>query len=235
MKKTSVVALAALIGGTYVASAATLKETCLSNPEYFVWVEKTSDCATVHPCEDPSDPHYAFYCNTAFKDIQVASVREAQELANLFVSKRMGVTCSFLAAQDAKLVGQDYVGCKTSDGGFIEFEFDDYSEHKSSTADFSYELGKCIAYGGNPTVGDIRATQDSAVGVGVAVGANAGSVVPIAGTVVGGAAGGAVGTIVSHEAREQIECYNVSESQCKEMYSDRATYNPTSKLCTLHR
>ena len=200
MKKTSVVALAALIGGTCVASAATLKETCLSNPEYFVWVEKTSDCATVHPCGDPSDPHYAFYCNTEFKDIQVSSVHEAQELANLFVSKRMGGTCYFLVTQDAKLVGQDYLGCKTSDGGFIEFEFDDYSEHKSSTADYSYDLGKCIAYGGNPTLSDIDSSQD-----------------------------------VKFGSRKTIKCYNVSESQCKEMYSDSATYNLANKLCTLHR
>lgn len=220
MKKISVISLVALIGGTCVASAATLKETCLANPEYFVWVEKTSDCATVHPCEDPSDPHYAFYCNTAFKDIQVASVREAQELANLFVSKRMGVTCSFLAAQDAKLVGQDYVGCKTSDGGFIEFEFDDYSERGFSTADFSYELGKCIAYGGKPTLADIASSQD-VMGVPTEAGLE-GDIAVKRENLIGG-------------SRKTIECYNVSESQCKEMYSDRATYNPTNKLCTLHR
>ena len=219
-KKISVISLAALIGGTNIVSGATLKETCLANPEYFVWVEKTSDCATVHPCEDPSDPHYAFYCNTAFKDIQVASVREAQELANLFVSKRMGVTCSFLAAQDAKLVGQDYVGCKTSDGGFIEFEFDDYSEHGSSTADFSYELGKCIAYGGKPTLADIASSQD-VLGVPTEAGLE-GDIAVKRENLIGG-------------SLKTIECYNVSESQCKEMYSDRATYNPTNKLCTLHR
>jgi hypothetical protein len=201
MKKTSVVALAALIGGTCVASAApSLKEICLSNPEKFVWVEKTYDCATVHPCGDPSDPHYEFYCNTEFKDIQVSSVREAQELANLFVSKRMKVTCSFLVTQDAKLFGQDYVGCKTSDGGFIEFEFDDYSETRTETAEYSYELGKCIAYGGKPTLSDIDISQDLTVG-----------------------------------SRKTIECYNVSESQCKEMYSDSATYNPINELCALHR
>lgn len=200
MKKTSVVVLAALIGGTCVASAATLKETCLANPEYFVWVEKTSDCATVHPCGDPTDPHYAFYCNTAFKDIQVAGVFEAKELANLFVSKRMGVTCSFLTVQDAKLVGQDYVACKTSDGGFIEFEFDDYDESKPWTAAFSYNLGKCIAYGGTPGTGSVRATQDTVVNIADRVGG---------------------------------ECYNVSESQCKEMYIDYI-YTSANRLCKFY-
>jgi hypothetical protein len=206
MKKTSVVALAALIGGTCVASAApSLKEICLSNPETFVWVEKTYDCATVHPCGDPSDPHYAFYCNTAFKDIQVSSVHEAQELANLFVSKRMGVKCSFLEIQDAKLVGQDYLGCKTSDGGFIEFEFDDYSESTSSTAEFSYALGKCIAYGGKVLTEDMSSTQDYYFGIDDII------------------------------VRNNVVCLNVTEQQCKEMYYGTAFYNPANKSCMLRR
>lgn len=43
-------------------------------------------------------------------------------------------------------VGQDYIRCETPNGGYIEF--DDYSESADLTAEYSYQVGKCIAYGG---------------------------------------------------------------------------------------
>jgi hypothetical protein len=206
MKKISVVMLAALISGVGVASAATLKETCLANPEYFVWVEKNNECVPVHPCDDDDSKYYELYCNTKFKDIQVASVYRAKELVRMFVENRMGVTCSVIDASYPGTSGQDYVVCKTSDGGFIEFEFDDCSESDDGTAAFSYDLGKCIAYGGSPSSHDIGATQDTPGFL------------------------AQIGFV-----RTDIKCYNVTKSECIDMYGNSATYDSSRKLCTLDR
>jgi hypothetical protein len=210
MKKISVAVLAVLISGMGVASAASIKDVCLSYPEKLVWVEKNNECIPIHPCSD-NGVYYDLYCNTEFKDIQVASVQDAQLLANLFVARRMGKTCYFVIAPEASTVGQDYVGCKTSDGGFIEFEFDDYSETRTETAKYSYDLGKCIAYGGTLNMEDVNATQDTIASIGVA------------------------GMVAVEMIRKDIECYNVSELQCEDMYGGSATYDSTNKLCTLHR
>jgi hypothetical protein len=132
-------------------------------------------------------------------------------LAYLFVARRMGEACDFVIEPEASIVGQDYVGCKTSDGGFIEFEFDDYSETRTETAEYSYDLGKCIAYGGTLNMEDVNATQDTIASIGVA------------------------GMVAVEMIRKDIECYNVSELQCEDMYGGSATYDSTNKLCTLHR
>lgn len=206
MKKCCLFALAitpCLTGG---ATALSMKETCLSRPDLFVWVEKSNDCAKIHPCENSSDPHYTFYCNTEFAEIQVSSSREAQELANLYVTKKMNLSggCDFLTVDKAKIFGQDYIRCKTPNGSYIEFEFDDYSESADVTAEYSYQVGKCIAYGG--TI-DTRYTSD----------AHHAKIY--------------VGTIELAMNRETIACYGVSESQCSEMYSGTAIYNPAERAC----
>jgi hypothetical protein len=46
---------------------------------------------------------------------------------------------------------------------------------------------------------------------------------------------GVAGMVALEKIRKDIECYNVSELQCTDMYAGRATYDPTKKLCTLHR
>ncbi len=197
--------LAALISGVGVASATTIKETCLANPEYFVWVEKNNECVPVHPCSDDDSKYYELYCNAEFKDLQVADVYHAKELVRMFVENRMGLTCSVLDASESAVVGQDFVACQTSDGGFVEFEFDDYSESISSTAKFSYALGKCIAYGGEVVKVDMSSTQDTWAWTSL--------------------------LIKDIIVRSDVACLNVTEQQCKEMYGDYITYDSTNKLC----
>lgn len=222
MKKCCLVGFGAVLALGSVCHAASLKEVCLSNPDKFYWVESAQDCASAHPCEDPNSPHFRFYCNQEFKDIQVASARDAQELADLYVKKRMGLSggCSFLQIDDATVLGQDYVRCATPKGGFIEFEFDDYSELFGETAEYNYQVGKCIAYGGIVSMAD---TQDTSLA--------AASVPVLPGVVV--AAGAAVKKAVD---RSDISCFGVTENQCNEMYSGLAVYyNPTEKVCVLKR
>lgn len=211
MKNSCLIALVFASGIAGVASAATMRETCLQYPDKFVWVEATNDCAARHPCADPSQPHYTFYCNTDFKDIQVSSEKDAKELANLYVTKKMGMSggCAFLDVDKAGIVGQDYIQCKTPNGGYIEFEFDDYSESANNTAEYSYELGKCIAYGGRP---DEMYSQDSSV--------------MYAGVV-------AADNLVAK--RQEFSCYNVSESQCSEMYPGHGSYVATEKRCIVRK
>ncbi len=218
MKKSCLFALVITPCLTGVATAATMRETCLSRPDLFVWVEKSSDCAKIHPCENPSDPHYQFYCNTAFANIQVASSRDAQELANLYVAKKMNLSggCDFLTVDRAKILGQDYIRCKTPNGGYIEFEFDDYSESTDMMAEYSYQVGKCIAYGGTIST---QYTSD-------AIGAPSGGAVGVI------AAGVSAGVIANKRAT--VACYGVNESQCSEMYSGTATYNSAERVCTKH-
>lgn len=207
MKKSCLIGVMLASGVVGMANAATIRETCEQYPDKFVWVEATNDCATRHPCADSSQPHYTFYCNTDFKDIQVASAKDAQELANMYVTKKLGMSggCSFLSVDDSGTVGQDYIQCKTPNGGYIEFEFDDYSESATVTAEYSYNIGKCIAYGGRPNE---SYTQDY----------------PEAITM----------TSVANERREFV-CYNVSESQCSEMYPGHSSYVATEKSCIVRQ
>ena len=218
MKKSCLLTMAIVPCITGVATAATMRETCLSRPDLFVWVENSNDCAKIHPCENPSDPHYQFYCNTAFADVQVASSREAQELANLYVTKKMNLSggCNFLTVDKAKIIGQDYIRCKTPNGGYIEFMFDDYSESSTATAEYSYQVGRCIAYGG---IVDTRYTSDS-------IGAPSGGAV--------GVISAGVGAAHLNNKRGTISCHGVSESACSEMYSGAAGYNQAERVCTKH-
>lgn len=231
MKKSCLFALGiipTLVGG---ANAATIKEICQSNPDKFVWVEKTSDCATLRPCADPSQPHYNFYCNRKFADIQVASIRDAQELANLYVQKAMKLSggCSFLLSDEAAKTGQDFIRCKTPDGGFVEFEFDDYSESNEQTAEYSYDVGRCIAYGG--TV-DTRYTSDAPIKWAM-IGAT--GTAPLMEPLTSGVSL-AINAGKTAEGRDAIACFNVTEAQCSEMYFGKTIYyNAEQKACLLNR
>lgn len=152
----SIFALGAIVAGS--ANAAITKEQCQKS-EKTIWVEniQNSDgtrgaCVPKNACE--SDAFRSKFCNTSFKNIQVASEDSAKSLIALYATnilKYQNGCGSFIDVSVNNSVGQDYIGCYTN-GNYMTFEFDDTNETNKKLAYDDYRRGICIAYDGNPSI-----------------------------------------------------------------------------------
>ncbi|MBQ7055782.1 MAG: hypothetical protein IJN91_02525 [Alphaproteobacteria bacterium] len=208
MKKTCLMTLTAIIGLTQAADAGFIAQQCQKKVDagtHILLNANTNDerCVPVNACNDLDFAPY--YCNRLFKNIQVSSVRDAEELVNMFIKNNMNISegCAFKET-NARVVGQDFVRCVLPNDGYIEFEFDDLSESNSETSEYSYLVGQCIAYGGNI---DERATQDKPL----------------------------LAQIPVNNARKVLRCRDVTKAQCEEMYNGYAGYVEADKTCVYNR
>ena len=101
-----------------------------------VWIEETKYCASVNPCTvKKSNENEEQYCIRDFKEVEVSHPVKAVVLAEQYFEIIGGygqgeyADC-FYSGQTGKetsLLGQNYIACTTSHGGYFVFEFDDTS------------------------------------------------------------------------------------------------------------
>ena len=149
MKKTllSVVAGVAVIG----AANAGIKETCLEHPDKLVWVEKTQRCIPINPCKSDDETIQDVYCNKTFANVQLGDWFSGPKVVEAYVEKVLGlhvVDNRTYVQTDINVFGQDYVPCKTNDGGYVVFEFDDLNDWTSSDIYEGVVESACIIYNG---------------------------------------------------------------------------------------
>lgn len=155
MKKTllSVLAGLAVISS---ASASSIKDTCLKNPDNFVWVEDKGDpekgsCVPVFPCKNEK---FSSYCDKSFAGGRTnKQVNLSRGSVGALVNKRLEKFYHLTGTEHKQGTslwnagGQDYYAVKTSDGGYLSFEFDDTSESITSTALAGTLHSVCSAFG----------------------------------------------------------------------------------------
>ena len=165
MKKTllSVTAALAVIG----SAAAVGPDTC--NPDKYVWVEKDELCIPKNPCKSKSDVIRDAYCSVVFSDVQLSNWRKGVTVVKAYLNKRRGLDMTNVRDmwddKDTSFFGQDYIPAKTSDGGYVVFEFDDLSD--LGGADVREGIGKaaCRIYNGTWTSFDGNARSLTCAGV----------------------------------------------------------------------
>ncbi len=199
MKKI-VCGLVGVIAAVNSASALTteeIRQRCM-NADNRVWDAKNQKCISKTPCKDSA---YSSYCNTFFKDTQVEEIWRAMDLVKDYLEKQ-GLTCTAYDASDPGVVGQDYIRCHLSDGGYIEFEFDDLNESDHHTASRSVHKAFCRIAGGHPA--DLS-EEDKAI----LRSENLGDEYPVG-----------------------VVCHDISESVCREYFGgEECTYSKTGNFC----
>ena len=149
MKKTllSAVAGLAVIGSACAAGP----DTC--NPDKYVWVERDELCIPKNPCKSKSEVIRNAYCNTVFKDVQLSNWRDGVKVVKQYLNKRRGVdmtnTQDIGNTKDTSFFGQDYIPAKTTDGGYVVFEFDDLSDLGGADVRVGITKAVCKIYAGN--------------------------------------------------------------------------------------
>lgn len=154
MKKNllSAVAGVAVIGSAFaVPNVEVSKNLCAKHPDKYVWVEKNEDCIPINPCESKNATIKEVYCNRAFEFVQLGNWRDAVKLVKAYSENVLGVrvtnTKEIAHDKDTSLFGQDYIPVKTSDGGYVMFEFDDLSDMTKSDKEAGATMGACKAFG----------------------------------------------------------------------------------------
>jgi hypothetical protein len=222
--------LAGIIGAVAIvasADAALLsegarKDAC-NKKEGFIWIENAANgkpaCIAEHPC---GDKDYEAYCNRIFADIEVSTEKHAKELMNAYLKKRSGAWCEHIDADKSHLVGQDYIRCKLNDGGYMEFEFDDYSESIESSADFGYAEGMCLVYGGKPH-GMTKEGNSAFIYV-------SGLTNPAIATAI------KFDDIAAYGSGKLLVCEGIQSAEiCDEMYNGMAAWNEEKLFCAPHK
>ena len=148
MKKTL---LSAVTGLVVIGSAcAAGPDTC--NPDKYVWVEKDELCIPKNPCKSKSDVIRDAYCSTVFSDVQLSNWRYSIRVVQAYLRKQRGLSMTNIKDipydKDTSFFGQDYIPAKTSDGGYIVFEFDDLSDLGGADVRNGIAQAVCIAYSG---------------------------------------------------------------------------------------
>ena len=159
MKKTllSVIAgLAVINAASAVPSPADRKALCEKHPEKYVWVEKTEACVPINPCKSDNSAIQEAYCIRVFKNVQLGNWTEGVVAVKAYLQKYLAVnmTSSNLKLRqqmDTSLFGQDYIPAKTSDGGYVVFEFDDLSDIAGGDSYDGAVESACIIQGGMTT------------------------------------------------------------------------------------
>lgn len=148
MKKTllSAVAGLAVIGSACAAGP----DTC--NPDKYVWVEKDELCIPKNPCKSKSDVIRNAYCSKAFEFVQLGNWRKGVTVVEAYLDKQRGLgmtnTGDIGNDKDTSFFGQDYIPAKTTDGGYVVFEFDDLSDLGGADVRNGIAQAVCIAYSG---------------------------------------------------------------------------------------
>ena len=156
MKKTllSAVAGLAVIGSVFaVPSVSDRKALCEKHPEKYVWVEKTQACVPINPCKSDNSAIQEAYCNRVFKNVQLGNWTEGVVAVKAYLQKYLAVNMmnSNLKLRhevDTSVFGQDYIPAKTSDGGYVVFEFDDLSDIAGGDRYDGAVESACIIQGG---------------------------------------------------------------------------------------
>ena len=156
MKKTllSVIAGLAVIGSACAApTPADRKALCEKHPEKYVWVEKTQACVPINPCKSDNSAIQEAYCNRVFKNVQLGNWTEGVTAVKAYLQKYLAVdmtnsTRALRREVDTSVFGQDYIPAKTSDGGYMVFEFDDLSDIAGSDRYDGAVESSCIIQGG---------------------------------------------------------------------------------------
>ncbi|MFQ6739563.1 MAG: hypothetical protein ACLRFJ_02770, partial [Alphaproteobacteria bacterium] len=187
-----------------------IKQRCM-NADNRVWDAKNQKCISKTPCKDSA---YAAYCNTTFKDVQVANSEDAKKLVDIYLKKH-GSTCETFDMSKAGVVGNDYIRCHMGNGGYIEFEFDDYSESVQHTANYGFAKGLCLIYEGSPE----KISIDTLKTVGLTTATFVSPVLALS----------LIGDPVVDD--RFLSCQYVSEADCKAMYSGQAEYIADGKIC----
>ena len=151
MKKTllSVGAALAVIGSACAAG----RDTC--NPDKYVWVERDELCIPKNPCKSKSDVIREAYCSTVFKDVQLSNWRHGVTAVKAYLDKKRGLgmtnTGDIGNDKDTSFFGQDYIPAKTTDGGYVVFEFDDLSDLGGADVEEGAIQAGCLIYDGKYT------------------------------------------------------------------------------------
>ena len=155
MKKTL---LSVLAGLTVIGSASAAptpedrKALCdlLIKKGTHVWVEKTSACIPVNPCESDDIQIKRAYCIEVFEDIQVKTYAQAAKLSEKYIEvvTKESTKCGLLENNGHIPGSQDYINCKTDSGMYFALEFDDFTDTGDIRADIA--KGTLIAFNHEP-------------------------------------------------------------------------------------
>lgn len=140
---------ATCIGSAFAApDTDKIKQICLEKEAKgdTVWVEKDKACIPWNPCEKLEK--YGAYCYNGFEHTNLASRKLGNAVVQKYMSVKKNTTCSTITKTDdytGHTIGEDdYIDCKTADGGFIQFQFDDLSETIDNTSNVGLWKAFCF-------------------------------------------------------------------------------------------
>lgn len=118
-----------------------IRQRCIKANNH-VWDAKNQKCIPENPCTVSG---WSEYCNKIFADVQLEGSKDASLLVDLYL-KEQGLTCDKRSFTRPGIFGQDYCRCYLSDGGYVEFEFDDLDDITPSDAAKGLATGLCAIY-----------------------------------------------------------------------------------------
>lgn len=131
-----------------------IKQICLdkeAKTASVIWVEKDKACIPHSPCDKDNLKKYGAYCYNGFEHTNLASRTLGNAVVQKYMSVKKNTTCSTITKINtyiAELPGyDDYINCKTPDGGFMQFQFDDLSETIDSTSGAGLDKAYCFLNG----------------------------------------------------------------------------------------
>lgn len=121
-----------------------IRQRCRSSRNH-VWDAINQKCIPENPCTVSG---WSAYCNKMFADVQLEARGDAKLLIDLYL-KEYGLTCKDIIYTEPGTFGQDYCRCHLSNGGYMEFEFDDLNDITPSDAAKGLADGLCAIYAHN--------------------------------------------------------------------------------------
>ena len=153
MKKSCLVALGALVACIGAANAASLKDTCLANPDKFIWVEAKQDCVPLNPCSQPEDSnYYKLYCDDVLAN-KFTSRKEAVKEVNWYIKHVLNIPSGcqeigFYTYNPNRTVDYNNILCMVGDN-FVEFKLTPFIDSDWVAEDWhNRQQFRCEALGG---------------------------------------------------------------------------------------
>ena len=106
----------------------------------------------INPCKSDNSSIVEAYCNKTFANVQLGIWTGGLKLVRAYVERNLGTSVigdsrSIRKNIDISTFGQDYIPCKTADGGYVVFEFDDLRDRTRSDILEGAIKGACKVFG----------------------------------------------------------------------------------------
>lgn len=128
-----------LVGTANALTTEDIRQRCLSAGD-LVWDAKNLVCINKNPCV-----YEESHCNRVFADIEVGCPEDGETVVRAYLDKH-GYGVQSISNTGSATFGQDYVRVHLTDGGYLEFEFDDLDDTETQEGRLFFPL--CVAFGG---------------------------------------------------------------------------------------